>query len=106
MKYLVYLALYISGISITAAQSFQGNVQQRNTAVIEGAIINVLNSEHTAITDKSGNFRLRLPVGIYTLSIGASGFIEHTQTITISNPTGKPTIFIWQRVFPISWKPS
>lgn len=93
MKYLLCLVLYLSGISITAAQSLHGSVQQGNTAAIEGAVIKVLNSEYTAITDKSGNFKIQLPPGVYTISVLASGFLEHTQSITIGKTPGNPVLF-------------
>ncbi len=70
--------------SETGSASIEGTITDSNGAIVPGASVKVRNTEtgleRNATTDGNGRFSARvLPVGIYTVSVTASGFTANTQ---------------------------
>jgi catecholate siderophore receptor len=96
---LIVLSLFLAAPIVSASQTpFAGRVVDQAGAVVVGANIAVVPDgsaeKLTAASDQSGEFRLALAPGGYTLTIDAAGFAPITERLIAGATPGHGRVFV------------
>ncbi|MEP6844358.1 MAG: TonB-dependent receptor [Panacibacter sp.] len=80
--------LFVLCAQIALAQAvISGKVKDTKSIAIEGAVVHVLNSNYTTITDAQGNFVIiSVGKGGYTIMVEAIGYASKSETVNVNQP--------------------
>lgn len=82
---IIFLGLFSRSFSQTNS-SLSGTVTDQKSSPLSGATINILNTNHNAITGKDGKFTITgLPIGEYLVHISHIGFASINQNIDMKS---------------------
>jgi len=85
MKKVIYFLLILLLALNIQAQSIKGTVKTEKGIAVDGATINILNTDKVSITNKKGDFTFNsIEQGNYQLSISSVGFATQLKNISVS----------------------
>jgi outer membrane cobalamin receptor len=79
--FLLLVSMQIVIAQNNALTSLSGNVKDQDNNPLDAAVVHLLNTSYSTVTDENGHYALRVPAGDYSLACSQLGYIPATTTV-------------------------